>query len=304
MKLNEWKDKDGNPINLNTNSVSNKTSTGSFKRRLDKLIKYYGQHLPGNVDNLVVTLLTDDSLVFEEHLHNNMKINYNIYIGPATEAWRLKIFVDGTLAEDLSGMGWIDLLKTLRTYITVPVTTTPAYKELLTEWVDKDGNKINLNNSSTSTPTTSSPTKTHKEKFEELTTYMKVHAGKTVDKAEVLRIDAGGFTYKEHRTSATGNDFTLTVLVGYSRFNEQWKYELYMDTSLIEEKRGDGFKELIHYLYDYFNTPMPGSKECLSLCEWVDEKGNKIDLTKNSSTTSQSGSSIADDFRTYENLWD
>jgi len=193
------------------------------------------------------------------------------------------VSVDGKPTDDLSGMGWTELLKTLRAYITVPVVSTPEYKSLLTEWVDSKGNKI----SKVSQPASSSsstPSKTNKEKFTDLIDYMMKHKSSLVTKAEIIRLDDGGFTYKEqwHSPSA-GQDYILTLLVGYSRFNSSWRYELYMDTSLIKEAQGSGWEDLLEELEKYFHVPKACMKEYKDLCESL---------------------SIADDFKLYENLWE
>ena len=125
--LHEWLDSNGKKIN--TSSATNK----SFKKRLNKLINYYGQHPPANVDFITVNLLTTDTLDFTEFYDDRSSSVYNIYIGPTTEAWRLKIYEGKKLKDDLAGTGWPELLKTLRPYITVPVVSTQEYKDLLTE---------------------------------------------------------------------------------------------------------------------------------------------------------------------------
>jgi hypothetical protein len=291
MRLQEWKDSSGKKVS--TTSTAGSTSSGSFKKRLNKLINYYGQHHPAKVDFITVNLLTGDTLDFTENYDNGDKVEFNIYIGPATEAWRLKVYVNGKLTDDLAGQVWGELLKTLRAYITVPVVSTPEYVDLFTEslkeWVDKHGKKVSQ---PASVPAANTSSKTNKEKFTSLLYHMKKNKPSETDKVEVVRLDDGGFTYKEHRKNSTGYEYTLTILVGYSRFNSQWKYELYMDTNLIEEKSGSGFNELINNLYAYFNTPKPGTKEYQSLVEWVDSGGNKVTLSKNNSsgvpsTTSQ-----------------
>ena len=153
MKLKEWKDSNGNKVNISpspaVSSTSSKTSSGSFKKRLNKLINYYGQHLPADV-GLKVNLLIDDALEFTEYYNNSNFdiVEFKIYIGPTTEAWSLKVFTNNKLTDDLSGMSWTELLKNLRAFITIPVTTTPEYKDLLTEWVDKNGKKVSFNTSS------------------------------------------------------------------------------------------------------------------------------------------------------------
>lgn len=150
----------------------------------------------------------------------------------------------------------------------------------LLEWLDFNGN---INNSSTAAPTSKTSSKTNKERFTSLLYYMKKHRSSNVTKAEVVRLDDGGFTYKEYRKSPSGQDVTFTLLVGYSRFNDQWKYELYMDTDLEAERTGSGFSYLLFELYKYFNVPKVGSTEHNFICE---------------------SASLADDFKSYENLWD
>jgi hypothetical protein len=163
MRLQEWKDSSGKKVS--TASTAASASSGSFKKRLNKLINYYGQHHPAEVDFITVNLLTGDTLDFTEYYDDRSTVRYNIYIGPATEAWRLKITAQGKLKDDLLGIGWPELLKTLRAYITVPVVSTPDYKDLLVEYLDKNGKKINLNNSSTSSQPASSSTPNNWQKY-------------------------------------------------------------------------------------------------------------------------------------------
>ena len=277
MKLQEWQDAKGNKISVNSVANSGSASSGSFKKRFERLLDYAQAHKIASVSSATVNSISDDSFSYSEKIRGGYSYydrEISVYIGSQTEAWRLKIYIDNKIDEDIAGQGWPELLKMLRYYITVPVTTTLEYKELITEWLDSKGQKVSNTGSHATTPASS---KTNKEKFTSLLYYMKKHKSITTDKAEVVRLDDGGFTYKEHRVSgATKNEFTLTLLVGYSRFNSQWSYELYRDTSLIEEKSGNGFEELIGHMYAYFNTPKPGSKEHKDLCEWVDAAGKKI----------------------------
>jgi hypothetical protein len=149
MRLKEWLDANGKKVSTgSTGNTSSTASSGSFKKRLNKLINYYGQHLPSGIDYINVGLLTNDTLNFVEHYDTGSKAEFKIYIGPTTEAWNLKVWTDGKLTDDLSGMGWPELLKTLRAYITVPVVRTPEYSNLLTEWVDAKGKKVSISNSS------------------------------------------------------------------------------------------------------------------------------------------------------------
>ena len=287
MKLNEWKDSKGNKVT--TSPASTATSSGSFKKRFEKLLDYASTHKGPAVHKTTIKSLSDDGFFYTEEKRGGYSfydVDINVYIGTLTEAWRLRVYIDNRLDVDLSGQGWTSLLKELRQYITVPVVSTPEYKDLLTEWLDSTGKKVNLNTSSAPAKASS---KTNKEKFTSLLYYMKKNKSSDVYKVEVTRLDDGGFTYKEYRKKSTGYEYTLTISVGYSRFNSQWKYELYMDQSLIEEKSGSGFNELVNNLYAYFNTPKPGTKEYQSLCEWVDKSGKTVHIN-NSSTPVQNTS--------------
>ena len=273
MKLNEWKDSKGNKVTTSP-AQSTATSSGSFKKRFEKLLDYASKHKGPAVHKTEIKSLSDDGFFYTEEKRGGYSfydVDINVYIGTLTEAWRLRVYIDNRLDADLSGQGWTNLLKELRQYITVPVVSTPEYKDLLTEWLDATGKKVNLNNSSAA-----GSSKTNKEKFTHLLYYMKKNKSSDVYKVEVTRLDDGGFTYKEYRKKSTGYEYTLTISVGYSRFNSQWKYELYMDQSLIEEKSGSGFNELVNNLYAYFNTPKPGTKEYQGLCEWVDKNGKTV----------------------------
>lgn len=150
MKLQEWVDKNGNKVTIpKTTPVSNKTSSGGFKNRLERLFEYNNKHKNPVVKKINLIQLTEASLAFTEYWGEDTSIFYKIFIGPTTEAWHVEVYTatgkaDIKKSDDLVGTGWVELLKSLRPFISVPVTSTPEYKELLTEWVDKNGKKVNL----------------------------------------------------------------------------------------------------------------------------------------------------------------
>lgn len=158
----------------------------------------------------------------------------------------------------------------------------------INEWKDKNGNKINLSSAPQATsPATSKSTKTNKEKFTSLLYYMMKHKSITASNAEVVRLDDNGFTYKE-TYDATSGDYTLLVLVGYSRFNSSWRYELYLDTVKVKEESGEGWEALLEELEKYFHTPKVGSREYQALTEWVDKNGKKVAMGSKPSAASSS----------------
>lgn len=258
MKLNEWKDSKGNKITSTTpssNTVS-KTSGASFKKRLNKLINYYGQHLPANIDFITVNLLTDDTLDFTEYTSERATIKYNIYIGPMTEAWRLKIYKSDKLTDDLSGLEWVELLKTLRAYITIPVVQTPEYKSLLTEWLDSKGNKIN----GASSQPGRIPDQTYRYK------------------RLLAQIESDGL-FRKYKVN-TLDESTLDITLGNGvevQLVRQPHFPIYKLTIEGDSQYYDDYEDILDALI------VEGIIGETDLCE---------------------SASFAEDFKTYENLWD
>jgi hypothetical protein len=281
-RLIEWKDANGNKVSTTSTQASAKPSGGSEKR-FKKLLDYHIAHKDKDVDKIIQKDINPYGFTYVEH-HTNGIGGYPKKVHALMNArgdWTFSVFFGDKEIVLKKGKGWETFVHDISFDLNLPIfTTDPEYQDLL-EWVDKSGKKVSLNNSSSSSASGTS-SKTNKEKFEELTKYMKAHINQSVDKAEVVRLDDGGFTYKEHWLSSTGKTFVLTLLVGYSRFNSSWRYELYMDTSLIKELQGSGWEDLLEELEKYFHAPKAGSQEYKNLCESL---------------------SIADDFRLYENLW-
>jgi hypothetical protein len=152
---------------------------------------------------------------------------------------------------------------------------------------------INTPNSNTASASTTASSKTNKEKFKELTDYMSSHKSSLASKAEVTRLDDGGFTYEETWYSAAlKRDFVSSVLVDYSRFNSSWGYKLYMDTALIKEAKGSGWEALLEELEKHFHVPKAGSTEYNSLTEWVEMKSSNNTSSKATKTNKEKFSEL------------
>lgn len=289
-RLHEWKDSKGNKVNLTSSApapVSTSSTKGGYWERFNRLLFYHVNHKSPAVDKIVRTKVSKDGFHYTEHYRAGLS-GYDkdvvVKIDLATESWTLQTYIDGKPYLGGAGDGYTNLLKELRKHLTIPVTGTPEFMNLLTEWVDSNGKKVSLNTSTSSQPASTASSKTNKEKFTSLLYHMMKNKSSLVDKAEVVRLDDGGFTYKEHyKLTATASEYTLTLLVGYSRFNSSWRYELYMDTSLMKEFYGSGWEDLLEELEKYFHVPKAGSPEYKKLCE---------------------SASIAEDFKLYENLWE
>lgn len=275
-RLYEWKDTKGNKVSTTSGAPTpstSGTSSGSFKKRLNKLINYYGQHHPAEVDFITVNLLTNDTLDFTEYYDDRSAVRYNIYIGPATEAWRLKISMNGKLKDDIAGQGWPELLKTLRPYITVPVTTTPGYKELLTEWLDSDGKKVSQ---ASAPPATTSSNKKSTVDFTDRFTKLCKHLTDLHGRVRITYLEPQRFSC---RILDKNDNFLLVIKIDYLPETKRFRVSLYAN----EEIKADNvYMKDWDYLLDQFLAC--GIIKDKKLCESVE-------------------SSIADDFKLYENLW-
>ena len=299
MRLKEWLDANGNKINLN-NTVSTPTPTfkriPGFKKRFEKLMGYAIKHKYSKINKVEVTTLTEDSLEFEEHYDGGAIVEYKIYIGPTTEAWHIEAFttLPGAQArekvDDIVGTGWEELLKSFRPYIVIPAVADPEYKKLLTEWVDTQGNKVSFNNTSSSAsqaaPTVSSITGGYWERFNKLLFYHVNHKSSAVDKVIRTKVSKDGFHYTEHvRAGTTGFDKDVVVNIDLAA-TENWKLQTYIDGKPHIGGTGYGYVNLLKELRKHLNLPAEGTPEYTKLL------------------TESLDSSIAEDFKTYENLWD
>ena len=291
-RLHEWKDINGKKVSTTSTApqvagTSGQITSGSFKKRLNKLINYYGQHHPAKVDFITVNLLTNDTLDFTEYHNDRSAVSYKIYIGPATEAWRLQVSKNNKYTDDLSGIGWANLLRELRSYITVPVVSTPEYKSLLTEWLDSNGKKVSLSTSTSSqpTPTTSSNT-FYKDKFKKLLDYHMANASYALSK-NIDRLSEddskASFSYVEEFKNSKGKVCEILVGVRYYKDTEAWSVKVWIDGHQVVDKEGITFNSLIADLKDRLVLPSATSSEYKDLCESY---------------------SLADDFKLYENLWE
>ena len=272
IELKEWLDSNGKKINSNSKAA---TAEGPYKKRFEKLIKYHIDHASSELESVTTKDIKDYSFHLSEHYNTGSQefdrtiiVSVNKY----TDEFYLSIFVDGKAVYQNDYEGYDKVLEILTgTYMFLPDEGTQEYGDLLVEWIDATGQKVNSNNSSTTqTARNKTYSKSNKEKFEELTNYMKNNRGTTAIKSDIVRVDDHGFTYKEHwaaTVSALGEAYVLTVLVGYSRFNSAWRFELYMDTTLIKEMKGSGMEDLLVELGHYFRVPKAGSMEYKSLTE-------------------------------------
>jgi hypothetical protein len=289
MKLREWQ-----YMNKPAGSTTNNSSTSSgYKKRFEKLIKYHIDHASSELESVTKKVISDWHFLLAEHYNTGFREfdrEVALSVDKTTGTFHLDICVDGKQVYYNDYKSYEDVLETLTgSYMFLPDEGTSEYRDILVEWIDTNGNKINLGNSSApSQPTTKAPYKTNKEKFIALTQYMQDHKDSFATKTQVIHLDDGGFSYKELRTPdkyTNVKEYTIKADVAYSRFSSAWSLKVYKnDVDLLDSFSGTGWEDLLYYLSIHFDVPEPGCSEYKSLTE--------------------SASSIADDFRLYENLWE
>ena len=294
MQLKEFIDKNGNQVKIpkvnNSSGASNKTSSG-YLSRLRRLIDYHIANKDKDVDKILKCDVRNFGLDYEEHHKGQFEGGYNKEVAiriSDTENWYFTVTLDNKLIANESGKGWDKLVYALTYHLSLPQwTQDPEYQDLLKEFVDAKGNKVNLNRTSSNALVT---TKTNKEKFEELVAYMDRYKDIYTTKTDAEWIKDTGFKYVMTRKSPGVKEYTITLELTYSRFNSSWQFETYRNYDYVEDDAGQGWKELLKALSRsefglYTTIPAYGSKEYDSLCE-------------------SAFSSIAEDFKIYENLWD
>jgi hypothetical protein len=286
MNLKEYKDSKGNPVGKTSGqAVSNtgNTSTGSsstgYEKRFKKLLMFAIKHKKPSVDKLVANNITEDTLEFTEFEKDGSTRAFKIYIGATTEAWRIRTYInnDSTPVNDWSGMGWIELLKQLRYYITVPVTGTPEYNNLLTEWLDSKGKTVHINNSPTPSKSSSTP------------------VGKIPDqtyryKRLLAQIDADGFCkYTINLLNERTLDITLHNGVEV-KLERNDHFPIYTLTVEDTSQSFDDYEDVLDALIIEGIIGDTDLCESVALKEFVDKNGNKVTIPK-APTSSQPASS-------------
>lgn len=145
----------------------------------------------------------------------------------------------------------------------------------LYEW--KQMNKTN--NSSTSSSTG------YKNRFKKLIDYAQAHTTPIVTKTEVVKLDNYSFQYKEYFETEDGVEWVSSIEASTSRFDNKWSIRVKTDEILRATKSGEGYEDLIRALGFYMNTPNYGTPEYDNLLV-------------------ESLTETAEDFKTYETMWD
>lgn len=252
MELREWQ-------YINKPASNSSGSNKSFKKRFDKIIKYYGDHLPAEVDYITVNLLTNGSLNFTENYDNGDKVQYDIFIDDFdTEDWGIKIKVNGQSTEKYFDKGWSKLLNTLGAYIELPQAGDPEYTNLLTEWVEMKNNN--------------SPSGSFKKRFEKLIKYHIDHASSELESITKKDIRDSYFHLGEHYNTGS-QEFDRDIVVSYDKDSGTFFLRIFVDGKEVDSILRKGYEDFVKAAEAYMFLPDSGTQEyddllTESLNEW------------------------------------
>ena len=154
----------------------------------------------------------------------------------------------------------------------------------LYEWKQMNTTKATTSNNS-SAGTSGVAKNKFKNRFKKLIDYAQTHTAPIVTKTEVVKLEEYSFEYKEYLETDDEYYWTSTVTVNTSRFDDKWSIRVKTDETTRATKFGEGYEDLIRALGFYMNTPNYGTPEY-------------DDLLVESLTET------AEDFKTYETMWD
>lgn len=139
--------------------------------------------------------------------------------------------------------------------------------------------QMNKTNNSSTTSSTG-----YKNRFKKLIDYAQAHTAPVVTKTEVVKLDNYSFEYKEY-FEKNGVKWVSSIEANTSRFDDKWAIKHFIDDNFNSSKVGEGYEDLIRALGFYMNTPNYGTPEYDNLLV-------------------ESLTETAEDFKTYETMWD
>ena len=266
MNLNEWKDSNGNKINLSSSPGNTKASSGSSNK--DKFVKLMYNMMKNklpSVTDVKCVRVDDNGFTYKEVRKSLTSGEFTLVLLVGYEkddSWKSELYMDTKLLETKQGTGMTDLIRYIGQYFSVPDIGTKEYQSL-TEWVDSNGKKVNTN----STAPASTPVK----KVDQTYRYQRLLA----------QMDTDGTTYTVNELTSTDLDITV------DRPSKPLPIKIVYDSTS-----------------DTYTLIMLGKK--LAGCKYEEDILELLLIGKIIKGTElcESASSIADDFKTYENLWD
>ena len=273
MKLQEWKSMNNKPM-ANTAPVS-----GSYKKRFEKLIKYHIDHASSELESVTTKDIKPYGFHLGEH-YNTGKEEFNRDIVASadknTGILTFGVFVDGKEVcrrECQDYEEFVNELGDSYMYVTT-LKGTPDYEDLLVEWVDSNGKKVSLSNSSNSTSSQPASLNNTLKAKSQVKRYSRL----------TQQIDTDGLC-----TNRRTNKFNNTTL----------------DLTLNTAKTKDLNIRIVYDPADDDYELITNGKTSLSGCDYENDilpiliAGGIISNTNLCESTS-----FADDFKLYENLWE
>jgi len=272
MKLNEWKDGNGNKIGQ-ASSATAATMTKTNKDKFISLLYYIMRNRGSQVLDSKVLGLNDTGFTYRELRKIPTGQEELIAVVIFTDdRWHMSIYKNGKCVDNYAGESWETLLEALEGYYNVPVSGTKEYDKLC-EWLDSKGNKVSI---SSSTPTTSTSIKNNVDQTDRY-------------KSLVAQIDADGIsTYTLNDLNATElnitvnrpNNKTLDIKIIYDPATDTYTLRM-----LGRELKGCDYKKDILELL-VIGKIIKDTNLCESaLNEFVDKNGKKINLNNSAAQT-------------------
>ena len=272
MKLQEWKSMNSKP------TTSSTSASGSYKKRFEKLIKYHIDHASSELESVTTKDIKPYGFHLGEHYNTGKEeFNRDIVAGADKNTGILTfgVFVDGKEVcrrECQDYEEFVNELGDSYMYVTT-LKGTPDYEDLLVEWLDASGKKINRSASAVSTSVQT-------KKADQTDRY----------KSLLAQMDNDGTTYKVN--DLTDIKLDITVNRPNKPLDIEISYDSASDTHTLlllgKKLAGCNYEEDILELL-LIGKIIKDTNLCESLEEWVDAKGNKVSLS-NSSTSSQPAS--------------
>jgi hypothetical protein len=270
MRLHEWVDSNGKKVSMNSSSAAStpaSTTSGGYKKRFEKLIKYHIDHASSELESITHKDIKDNGFHLGEHYNTGssefdreIKVSYSI----KNNIFIFSIRIDNILVENNTVDSYEKLVERLESYMFLPDAGTLEHDDLLTEWVDKSGKKVNPSSTSSQPAGTSSTNNypSQKENYERLL--------KQIDADRVFRNYTVNHISDRLLELTAGNGVEVDII-----------YKPYVPCYIVNvsgsEATCNSWKEVLKHLI------IEGIIGDTDLCE--------------------SASSIVEDFRAYENLW-
>lgn len=272
MKLQEWKSMNSKP------TASAASTSGSYKKRFEKLIKYHIDHASSELESVTTKDIKPYGFHLGEH-YNTGKEEFNRDIVASadknTGILTFGVFVDGKEVcrrECKDYEEFVNELGDSYMYVTT-LKGTPDYEDLLVEWVDSNGKKVSLSNSSNSTSSQPASLNNTLKAKSQVKRYSKL----------TKQIDADGLC--TNRRTNKFNNTTLDITLNTAKTKD-------LNIRIVYDPADDDY-ELI-----------TNGKTSLSGCDYENDilpiliAGGIISNTNLCESTS-----FADDFKLYENMW-